>query len=365
MHIIGNGDVETLSTKAEEDFDNPNTLSAAITSVFTAHPADRYGLILWDHGGAWRYGFGGDEQNGTRTGRSIAVEAVATAVRTGLAAANLPGHAAARVLFVRHLPARQPGGGGAAGGPRAGLHRQRGARLRGRLGLRDHLHLARRQRVGERGRFCPAGGGALECPPQQLGEDVLFKSHMALDMSALGAFTTSMNTLVAAAKTSASVPSVARSSTWRCPTTSWRASTPTSAPIPLKDLGQILSSLAQNPAAPVASAAAAARTSLNAMVLARAMGAARGSQAGLNIGAGIPIAFTSPMSALYRQLVPTWNGGTHWADLIDPCAAAPTPPARRSRRPGWPTTASRFASTTWTCCRSTSTASPTAPTSRG
>ena len=89
MHIIGNGEVETLSTKAEEDFDNPTTLSAAITSVFTAHPADRYGLILWDHGGGWRYGFGGDEQNGTRTGRSIAVEAVATAVRTGIAGANL------------------------------------------------------------------------------------------------------------------------------------------------------------------------------------------------------------------------------------------------------------------------------------
>ena len=150
-----------------------------------------------------------------------------------------------------------------------------------------------------------------------LAEDVLFKSHMALDMSALGAFTTSMNTLVATAKTSASVPSVARVFDMALPDYYMESLDANSAPIPLKDLGQILSSLAQNPAAPVATAAAAARTSLNAMVLARAMGAARGSQAGLNIGAGIPIAFTSSMSALYRQLVPTWNGGTHWADLID------------------------------------------------
>ena len=317
MHIIGNGEVETLSTKAEEDFDNPNTLSAAITSVFTAHPADRFGLILWDHGGGWRYGFGGDEQNGTRAGRSIAVEAVASAVRTGIAGANLRSDPPLEFFSYDTCLLGSP----EVAAPLAGLARVFIANAE--LDYADgwdyettFTWLAANQ-AASAADFARQEASLWSAHHSTLAEDVLFKSHMALDMSALGAFTTSMNTLVATAKTSASVPSLARVFDMALPDYFMESLDATSAPIPLKDLGQILSSLAQNPAAPVASAAAAARTSLNAMVLARAMGAARGSQAGLNIGAGIPIEFTSSMSALYRQLVPTWNGGTHWADLID------------------------------------------------
>ena len=134
MHIIGNGDVETLLTKAEEDLDNPNTLSAAITSVFTAHPADSYGLLR-DYGGGWRYGFGGDEQNGTRTGRSIAVEAVATAVRAGIAGANLRGAPPLEFFSYDTCPLLgSPEVAAPLAGRRACLHRQRGARLRRRAG---------------------------------------------------------------------------------------------------------------------------------------------------------------------------------------------------------------------------------------
>ena len=317
MHIIGNGDVETLSTKAEEDFDNPNTLSAAITSVFTAHPADRYGLILWDHGGGWRYGFGGDEQNGTRTGRSIAVEAVATAVRTGVMAANLPGRPQLEFFSYDTCLLGSP----EVAAPLADLARVFIANAE--LDYADgwdyettFTWLAANQ-AASAADFARQEVSLWNAHHSSLGEDVLFKSHVALDMSALGAFTTAMNTLVTTAKTSASVPSVARVFDMALPDYYMESLDASSAPIPLKDLGQILSALAQNPAAPVATAAATARTSLNTMVLARAMGAARGGQAGLSIGAGIPIAFTSPMSALYRQLVPTWNVGTHWADLID------------------------------------------------
>jgi len=317
MHIIGNGKVETLSTKGEEDFDNPNTLSAAIASVFNAHPADRYGLILWDHGGGWRYGFGGDEQNGTRTGRSIAVEAVAGAVRTGVTAANLPGRPQLEFFSYDTCLLGSP----EVAAPLADLARVFIANAE--LDYADgwdyettFTWLAANQ-AASAADFARQEVSLWNAHHSTLDEDVLFKSHMALDMSALGAFTTSMSTLVATAKTSASVPSVARVFDMALPDYYMESLDANSPPIPLKDLGLILSSLAQNPAAPVATAAAAARTSLNAMVLARAMGAARSSQAGLSIGAGIPIAFTSPMSALYRQLVPTWNGGTHWADLID------------------------------------------------
>ena len=237
---------------------------------------------------------------------------------------SAPGHgrqsagaAAAGVLLVRHLPARQPRGGG----PLADIARVFIANAE--LDYADgwdyettFTWLAANQ-AASAADFARQEVSIWNAHHSSLDEDVLFKSHMALDMSALGAFTTSMSALVATAKTSAGVPSVARVFDMALPDYYMESLDASSAPIPLKDLGQILSSLAQNPAAPVAAAAAAARSSLNAMVLARAMGAARGGQAGLSIGAGIPIAFTSPMSALYRQLVPTWNGGTRWADLID------------------------------------------------
>ena len=318
MHIIGNGDVETLSTKAEEDFDNPNTLSAAITSVFNAHRADRYGLILWDHGGGWRYGFGGDEQNGTRTGRSIAVEAVATARS---APASRPpicrgGRSSSSFRTTRACSAaprwrRRSRTSRVSSSPtRSSTTRTAGTTRTPSPGWPP---TRRRARPISPGRKCRSGTPTTAASTKTCCSSRTWRSTCRRSAR----FTTSMNTLVATAKTSASVPSVARVFDMALPDYYMESLDANSPPIPLKDLGLILSSLAQNPAAPVATAAAAARTSLNAMVLARAMGAARTSQAGLNIGAGIPIAFTSSMSALYRQLVPTWNGGTHWADLID------------------------------------------------
>lgn len=65
-YFVSGGGVKTLlKVEAEEDFDRLATLRSAISYAFTTYPAERYGLILWDHGGAWDYGFGGDSQNGT------------------------------------------------------------------------------------------------------------------------------------------------------------------------------------------------------------------------------------------------------------------------------------------------------------
>ncbi len=44
-----------------ENMANPNTLSDFMTWGMAAYPADRYGLILWDHGGGSVLGFGADE----------------------------------------------------------------------------------------------------------------------------------------------------------------------------------------------------------------------------------------------------------------------------------------------------------------
>jgi hypothetical protein len=46
-------------------------------------------VILWDHGGSWRYGFGGDTQNGTRQGPGMTIDDVAHALRAGLEGAGV------------------------------------------------------------------------------------------------------------------------------------------------------------------------------------------------------------------------------------------------------------------------------------
>src|SRR5215470_6832433 len=56
---------ELLETVAEQNLDDPAVLEASVTKAFRDFPADRYGLILWDHGGAWEGGYGSDTQNGT------------------------------------------------------------------------------------------------------------------------------------------------------------------------------------------------------------------------------------------------------------------------------------------------------------
>lgn len=64
--IIGN-DLEPaqLMVTAEENFDDPKILSKHLTYAFQKYPAKKRGIIMWDHGGAWDGGFGGDSQNGT------------------------------------------------------------------------------------------------------------------------------------------------------------------------------------------------------------------------------------------------------------------------------------------------------------
>jgi hypothetical protein len=94
------------------------------------------------------------------------------------------------------------------------------------------------------------------------------------------------------------------------------------APLSLKDIGQVLAALSQDSNRQIATAAMTAHSSLSSLVLAQANGSARPAQAGLNIGAGVPLEFDASMSGVYRQLTPTWNASAHWADLLDFVRAA-------------------------------------------
>ncbi len=47
------------------NLDDPAVLTQFVTWAAQKYPADRYGLVLWNHGGQWEGGFGGDSQDGT------------------------------------------------------------------------------------------------------------------------------------------------------------------------------------------------------------------------------------------------------------------------------------------------------------
>jgi hypothetical protein len=147
--------------------------------------------------------------------------------------------------------------------------------------------------------------------------DVLYGSHVAIDMSALPAFETAVAALVTGAQANAGALPMARAFDMALPDYQVANLGNDAAPVPLKDVGQILTTLSKDPTVVVAKAAAAANTALGPLVIARASGAARMGQSGLNVGAGIPIDFTPALSARYRQLVTSWNATTKWADLID------------------------------------------------
>ncbi|HEY0713389.1 MAG TPA: clostripain-related cysteine peptidase, partial [Polyangia bacterium] len=90
--IVGDGQPPKEIAKGPElDLDSPSILASAVHQAFTAYPAKRYGLILWDHGGAWIAGFGGDTADGKKEGEGMAVESVANALREAVRALGLKG----------------------------------------------------------------------------------------------------------------------------------------------------------------------------------------------------------------------------------------------------------------------------------
>lgn len=87
--IISNKDFEPQTNIGEQNLDDPSQLSDFITWTKVNHPADRYGLVMWNHGGQWK-GFGGDTQNGTSAGNPMLVSSMAAAIREAMQSNNIP-----------------------------------------------------------------------------------------------------------------------------------------------------------------------------------------------------------------------------------------------------------------------------------
>lgn len=88
----GNQEPEELATEDELNFDDPQVLRGAVAYAFTKFPSKRRALILWNHGGSWNGGFGGDMQDGTAQSLTpMAASVAAKAIREGLADAEIEG----------------------------------------------------------------------------------------------------------------------------------------------------------------------------------------------------------------------------------------------------------------------------------
>lgn len=62
--VVKKGDFEVRQKLPEQNSDDPKVLSSFLQWGVRSFPAQRYGVIMWDHGGQWDGGFGGDESNG-------------------------------------------------------------------------------------------------------------------------------------------------------------------------------------------------------------------------------------------------------------------------------------------------------------
>ncbi len=62
--VVKKGSLETRQKLPEQNSDDPKVLSSFLQWGVRSFPAQRYGVILWDHGGQWDGGFGGDETTG-------------------------------------------------------------------------------------------------------------------------------------------------------------------------------------------------------------------------------------------------------------------------------------------------------------
>ena len=93
LGIIKNGKRQVVQKLPEQNSDDPKVLTNFITWAYKNYPSQKRGLILWDHGGQWDGGFGGDEHGpGIVEGgehRALTGAQTAAAVAAGLKSLNI------------------------------------------------------------------------------------------------------------------------------------------------------------------------------------------------------------------------------------------------------------------------------------
>jgi hypothetical protein len=320
--VGGRNKAELVGEEKELNLDNPAVLARAIELAFRAHPADRYGLVLWDHGGAWLGGFGGDTDDGTIKGRPMSVDSAVASVGRGLTAAGLAG--SRRLDFLAFDTCLM------AGAEVISAFRESAQVFisNAELDFGDGLdYEATLSWLSEHPAATPAELAVAESRAwddqhrQASAEDELFRSHAAFDTRKFEAFIAASRGLVTAAR-SAGFASVARAFYGTVPGYFSGETGEDERRPKLRDFGSILDRLKAAPDPALAEAASRALEAAKAAKLAGASGSARINQLGMHVFAG-PI-FTLPDQhlSLYPGRTSPWSQATGWADLLTATKAA-------------------------------------------
>ena len=322
---------EVIMSEPEKNLDAPANLTAGVQFAFSRYPADRYAVVMWNHGGGWSGGFGGDEQDGTNdmpTGMGAA--AAATAIQAGLDAVGLEG--ARRLEFIAFDTCLMSA-------PEV---------IRP---FRDMAHVFFGNAEIDFGAGWNYGptlsyiGSHADAPINEIAvqevrdwnalhstmglSDVELRSHVAIDLTHFGDFATAMDTLDSAL-VSMSPPLVgpARAAYQTLP--QYGLSFSGSVPSPkFRDLGQFLGGLSSmaGASANVMTAATAARNALNGMILGSSMGTLRraAGQSGMHIGLPLPIEWTSTLATAYASLAADWESDSSWGHVLSQLTPGATP----------------------------------------
>jgi hypothetical protein len=336
--VHGNGKAaEPLASENELDFDNPAVLAGAIQQVVKTFPADRYGLILWDHGGAWLSGFGGDSQNSTvKQPSGLAIDTIANAIRAGFQRAGVTQPRPLDFLSfdtcllsgVEIIP------------PFQDLTKVYIANAEIDFGdgwdYTPSLSWLSANPTASVQEFARAEAGFWDAHHKDAGGlDLLFRSHAAWDMEKYAAVTAAMKTVSDEIKSkgAAAASSAARGMFLSSP----QYYAGSSSNLVLEDVGDLLTGLKTGPMADAATRALQAAAGAR---IAGAAGDLRKSQLGLHIYAGALSSIPPRALQLYPQLAGAWERASGWGATLGMLqtaapAAAPAVTGKVTVPAGW------------------------------
>jgi hypothetical protein len=313
---------ELIASSPELDLDDPAVLSAAITYAYTKFPAQRYGLVLWDHGGSWNAGFGGDTQDGTRAGVGLSAEAVATAVRMGLSRAGLTGD---RPLeFFSYDTCLMAGAEVTATVKALAKTYLANAEIDYGAGWDYETTLTWIAQHPDASAREVAAAEVVAWNAHHATSttsDILLRSHVAIDLTKFDAFQSATRSFVATLQSNpTSAADVSRAFSVSLPGYWTEFTSPQ--PAQLRDVGQLLRDLKAHAGGAIATASSQVLDALAGMRIGGSAGAYRAEQDGFHIFAA-PISTIEPASfTSYGQLASTWNGITSWSAGLQAVLAA-------------------------------------------
>ncbi len=318
--VAGGGqDPELLATAPELNLDDPEVMAEAIALVLEANPADHYGLIIWDHGGAWKLGFGSDLQDGTlERPRGMGVHEAAGAIRAGLDAAGLDGDRALDFLsFDTCLMA--------------------GAEVISEMAPLARIYIANAEIDYGAGWDYTAALSWIAAHPDaspaelaraevaawdahhraQGATDLLLRSHVAIDTTRWDTFMDAYASFATTFTEGEGGVSVGRSLSRSLPGFELSSVADLGDAPSLRDVGQFLTFFEGGADAALADRAAIARAALEATLLARSSGTLREAQAGVHLELPPASEIGDDMMAAYRALAPVWAEGAAWGDGLE------------------------------------------------